>query len=205
LIGQIAERVGRAGKAFGIDASDAMVEMASEQVPAASFQQADAIKLPFKDATFDAVICSQLMCFIADIDKALDEVFRVLKPKGRFVILDTDWGTMVWNTKDPELLDVVMTLLKQGYHTDILPRTLNKKLKRVGFEVRDFFAHPIVSLEPKADSYAEQMSDFVRPLLEKHPEFPADLADRWEADREAVIADDEYFFSINRFIFSAQK
>lgn len=205
LVGKIADQVGSTGQACGVDGSSAMVEMASDLVPNASFQHTDATRLPFKDGALDAVICSQLLCFIANLDEALAEAFRVLKPRGRFVILDTDWESLVWNTKDQSLLSEIMVLLKQGYHSDCVPRTLKRELRKVGFEVKDFFAHPICSLEPVEDSYAQQMSAFIRPLLEKHPAFSSDLADRWEADQKAIIAEDAYFFSLNRFVFTAQK
>ena len=50
---------------------------------------ADALNLPFPDDTFDAVVSGYLMRNVADIDRALREQLRVLKPGGRMVILDS--------------------------------------------------------------------------------------------------------------------
>ncbi len=50
---------------------------------------ADALQLPFQDETFDAVVSGFLMRNVVDVDQALYEQCRVLKPKGRLVILDT--------------------------------------------------------------------------------------------------------------------
>ncbi|HUH97606.1 MAG TPA: ubiquinone/menaquinone biosynthesis methyltransferase [Anaerolineales bacterium] len=50
---------------------------------------ADALKLPFKDSTFDAVVSGFLMRNVTDVNRALSEQQRVLKPGGRIVILDT--------------------------------------------------------------------------------------------------------------------
>lgn len=50
---------------------------------------ADALCLPFRDATFDAVVSGFLMRNVIDVQKALQEQYRVLKPGGRIVILDT--------------------------------------------------------------------------------------------------------------------
>jgi demethylmenaquinone methyltransferase/2-methoxy-6-polyprenyl-1,4-benzoquinol methylase len=50
---------------------------------------ADALHLPFPDASFDAVISGFLLRNVADLQRALKEQFRVLKPGGWFVSLDT--------------------------------------------------------------------------------------------------------------------
>ncbi|MGD8404030.1 MAG: ubiquinone/menaquinone biosynthesis methyltransferase [Anaerolineales bacterium] len=50
---------------------------------------ADARHLPFGDKTFDAVVSGFLMRNVGDIQQALKEQYRALKPGGRIVILDT--------------------------------------------------------------------------------------------------------------------
>jgi len=50
---------------------------------------ADALNLPFKDKTFDAVVSGFLMRNVGDLQLALKEQYRMLKPGGRIVILDT--------------------------------------------------------------------------------------------------------------------
>ncbi len=50
---------------------------------------ADALNLPFKDKTFDAVVSGFLMRNVTDVQQALKEQYRALKPSGRIVILDT--------------------------------------------------------------------------------------------------------------------
>jgi len=49
----------------------------------------DAMALPFPDRHFDAVLFAYLLRNVEDIDTALTEVFRVLRPGGRVVCLDT--------------------------------------------------------------------------------------------------------------------
>lgn len=50
---------------------------------------ADALHLPFEKNTFDAVVSGFLMRNVGDIQQALKEQYRALKPGGRIVILDT--------------------------------------------------------------------------------------------------------------------
>jgi demethylmenaquinone methyltransferase/2-methoxy-6-polyprenyl-1,4-benzoquinol methylase len=50
---------------------------------------ANALQLPFGDQSFDAVVSGFLMRNVGDIQRALKEQYRTLKPGGRIVILDT--------------------------------------------------------------------------------------------------------------------
>jgi len=50
---------------------------------------ADALHLPFEDNTFDAVVSGFLLRNVSDLCQSLTDQFRVLKPGGRFVALDT--------------------------------------------------------------------------------------------------------------------
>jgi SAM-dependent methyltransferase len=45
-------------------------------------------ELPFADATFDCVVSTWTLCSIPGVDRALGEVYRVLKPGGRFLFLE---------------------------------------------------------------------------------------------------------------------
>jgi demethylmenaquinone methyltransferase / 2-methoxy-6-polyprenyl-1,4-benzoquinol methylase len=50
---------------------------------------ADALSLPFGDRAFDAIVSGFLMRNVGDIQQALKEQYRILRPGGRIVILDT--------------------------------------------------------------------------------------------------------------------
>jgi ubiquinone/menaquinone biosynthesis C-methylase UbiE len=45
-------------------------------------------RLPFKESTFDCVVSTFTLCSVADANRVLSEVFRVLKPTGRFLFLE---------------------------------------------------------------------------------------------------------------------
>ncbi|MDL1909944.1 ubiquinone/menaquinone biosynthesis methyltransferase [Chloroflexi bacterium CFX6] len=53
------------------------------------FSAADALRLPFDESTFEAVVSGFLMRNVIDLNNALEEQYRVLKSGGRIVILDT--------------------------------------------------------------------------------------------------------------------
>jgi SAM-dependent methyltransferase len=90
---QVAQTIGCS--VIGIDTNALGVENANSLARAAnlsdrlSFEHCDASqKLPFSDATFDAVFANDVMCHIPGRQSVLHEVFRILKPLGRFVFSD---------------------------------------------------------------------------------------------------------------------
>jgi SAM-dependent methyltransferase len=88
-----ARMVGPAGRILGIDFTPQMVERARRNVEAASlpniaFLEAPVEALPLADGTADVALCNGLFNLCPDKPKALAEVFRVLKPGGRFLIAD---------------------------------------------------------------------------------------------------------------------
>ncbi|MFI5507822.1 class I SAM-dependent methyltransferase [Mycobacterium sp. NPDC051804] len=76
----------------GIDLSEQMLDIARNRAHElgldVDLRQGDAHSLPFGDATYDAVVCTFGLCAIPDIDAALDEMSRVLKPGGRLILVD---------------------------------------------------------------------------------------------------------------------
>ena len=74
-----------------IIATDFTLEMmrVGKKVSPLNFSSADALRLPFNDSTFDAVVSGFLMRNVIDLQKALHEQVRILKLNGRIVILDT--------------------------------------------------------------------------------------------------------------------
>lgn len=72
-------------------ASDFTHEMmrVGKKISALNFSTADALRLPFKDSSFDSVISGFLMRNVIDLNKAIEEQYRMLKNGGRLVILDT--------------------------------------------------------------------------------------------------------------------
>ncbi len=57
--------------------------------PQPEWAAVDALSLPFPDCSFDAVVSGFLLRNVADLQQALREQYRVLKPGGRIVTLDT--------------------------------------------------------------------------------------------------------------------
>jgi ubiquinone/menaquinone biosynthesis C-methylase UbiE len=79
------------GHFTGIDISQGMIERAEENASGlenVNFQIASAEQLPIEDGTIDNIICTNSFHHYLHPEKALAEVYRVLKEKGRIYILD---------------------------------------------------------------------------------------------------------------------
>jgi SAM-dependent methyltransferase len=88
-----ARRAGPSGRVIGIDFTPEMVGRARRNVAAAglanvTFLEAPVEALPLPDATADVALCNGLFNLCPDKPRALAEVFRVLKPGGRFLMAD---------------------------------------------------------------------------------------------------------------------
>jgi ubiquinone/menaquinone biosynthesis C-methylase UbiE len=86
------DRVGPEGHVYGIDVSETMVSRARRAFRAdvasgrLTLQAGDLTELPLADGSLDAVITVNTVYFVRDVERALAEIVRVLRPSGRVVI-----------------------------------------------------------------------------------------------------------------------
>ncbi len=87
----IARHLSPEGKVFITDLSSKMLQVAKEKAAAAGvtnveFREADANELPFADNSMDGVSCRFGFMFFPDLQRAANEMARVLKPDGRLAV-----------------------------------------------------------------------------------------------------------------------
>ena len=76
------------GKVTGLDFSEGMLERARRKSSEIEWIRGDLLRLPFQDAAFDAATVGFGARNVDDLDRALRELRRVLKPGGRLAILE---------------------------------------------------------------------------------------------------------------------
>ena len=88
----LARVAGPGGRVVGIDFAEAMLEVARRKAHqrgvTVEFRHADALDLPFPNASFDAVTIGFGLRNVSDIPRALTEMARVLRPGGRLACLE---------------------------------------------------------------------------------------------------------------------
>lgn len=84
--GDIAQRL--PGRVVGADFTAEMLRVAASRTTRVGWIQTDALRLPFPDASFDAVTVGYGLRNLADLEAGLREIHRVLRPGGKLLSLD---------------------------------------------------------------------------------------------------------------------
>jgi ubiquinone/menaquinone biosynthesis C-methylase UbiE len=120
----------------GVDLSPAMLAVARQRGAdlgrAVDLREADAQALPFPDAHFDTVVCTLSLCTVPDERAAIGEMWRVLRPGGRLLLLD-HIGSRWWPVWAVQRLVEVFTARSGEYQT----RRPLPLVRAAGFEVTE--------------------------------------------------------------------
>jgi demethylmenaquinone methyltransferase/2-methoxy-6-polyprenyl-1,4-benzoquinol methylase len=84
----LARRVAPFGEVVGCDFSASMLEQARTKAPQLRWEWANALELPYPDASFDAATVGFGARNFSDLDRGLAEMARVVRPGGRVVVLE---------------------------------------------------------------------------------------------------------------------
>jgi demethylmenaquinone methyltransferase/2-methoxy-6-polyprenyl-1,4-benzoquinol methylase len=84
----VAARKAAAGEVVGLDFSERMLERARRKDAAVEWVRGDLLELPFEDGSFDAATVGFGVRNVADLDRGLAELRRVLRPGGRLGVLE---------------------------------------------------------------------------------------------------------------------
>lgn len=208
LLEQEARTVDSEGRAEGIDYSDAMLDHARgrcAELEQVNLQQGSIETLPFEDASFDAVSCTQTLLYVEDMGKALQEIYRVLKPRGRVAIIETDWSGMVVNSLDQEMTRKIFDAWSLAVPNPNLPRRLGPVLKRIGFGALRVEAIPVLNAGYSEHSFSANMLHNFATTAVKQNVITSAESSAWRDGIDSLIQSDEYFFCVNRFLFFAIK
>ncbi len=200
--------VGEKGRVCGVDVSSAMLAMAGKRCarqPWTEFRTADAAQLPYPDGSFDAAVSTQVYEYVPDIPAALAELHRILRPGGRAVILDTDYGSLIVHTEDAARMSRVLSAWDKHFVHGNLPRMLTRQLREAGFTIRRRAAIPMFNPEFRDNTYGKGMLEMMASFAVGRNGVSQSEADAWFGEFAMLDAEGKFFFSLNRYLFVATR
>ncbi|HXV93215.1 MAG TPA: hypothetical protein VD813_07965, partial [Pseudonocardia sp.] len=127
-----------------------------------------------------------------------------LRAGGRALVLDTDWDSVVWNVADRERHARVMAAWEEHLAHPRLPRVLAGHLRRAGFAVLAQRVVPLFNPALHGDTYSADIMELIASFVPGRRDVTAADAQAWLADLRARAEEDEYLFSLNRYVALAQ-
>lgn len=206
LCESIAEEVGPEGTVLGIDISPDLVELCRDRNPHAhlTYAEEDALTLSADSASFDVAVCTQVAEYIPDTAGVLKEMFRVLRPGGRALVMATDWDCVAWYSENPERMQRVMKAWEGHCAHPSLPRRLAPAMTRAGFSGTQLHVHPLVNLRFDKSRYSYGAAKLIRSYATSAG-LEEQEAQGWFDELTHLDAANRYYFASTRMIFVARK
>jgi arsenite methyltransferase len=205
-VAELLERVGPGGAVVGVDASPQMLGLAAHRCEGhgnVTFHEAPATSLPVGDESVDAALSVQVLEYVGDVDTALAEMRRVLRPGGRVVLWDVDWSTVTWHSTAPARMDRVLHAFDAHLTHPTLPRTLAARLRSTGFDAVTAEGHAFTTTELDPEAYGPALLSMIRHFVTGREGIDEAEARAWEAEQRELGERGEFFFSCVQFCFRA--
>ncbi|AFY60055.1 class I SAM-dependent methyltransferase [Synechococcus sp. PCC 6312] len=103
-------RVGPTGRVMGVDLAESLLELARQKSQAKGlknieFRCGDFENLGLPDGCFDAIVCVFGIFFVPDMEAAIQELWRMVRPGGKLAI--TSWGEKVFEPANEAFWEIL--------------------------------------------------------------------------------------------------
>lgn len=169
------------------------------------FHEADATSLPVADESVDAAVSVQVLEYVRDVESALAEMHRALRPGGRAVVWDVDWATVSWHSGDLARMERILHAWDEHLAHVSLPRTLATLLRSAGFEDVRAEAHAFATTELVPDAYGAAVFPLIEEYVAGREEIGPEEAAAWGDEQRQLGERGEFFFACTQFCFTARR
>lgn len=205
---EIARAVGPTGEVIGVDPSEDM--LAGAQARCADHANVTIIKggadaIPVDDGSLDGVVSLQVMEYVKALSAAVAEIHRKLRPGGRVVIGDMQWGTLSLASDNLDRMTRMQAAWERHVTELDTPGVLPHLLTSHGFHLTEMRPIPFTAHQLRPDSLPFMLMHLMRGYAIENDLMPEAEALAWFDEQEARAREGRFFFSLTHFIAIAFK
>jgi arsenite methyltransferase len=205
---ELLDQVGPEGSVVGVDPSEQMLAVAAHRCegrPNARFLDGGATSLPVEDEGCDRALSVQVLEYVGNVESALRELHRALRPGGRVVLWDVDWATLSWHSRDPDRMQRALRAWDEHLADPSLPRTLAPRMRAAGFEDVAMEAHAFATAEFTPDAYGSALLPLIADYMASVEGFGPAEAGAFEAEQRELAEAGEFYFACMQFCFTGTR
>lgn len=211
LLDALSKVASEQSKLIGIDAIKEIVDQAKTRVRNVDFRHDKFVDyLDFPDASFDIVLSVDTLECVLEKEALINEIHRILKPKGKVIFAHWDWDTQVYNSSHKNLIRSFVANFSdwQQAWMDSSDGLMGRKLWGL-FQRGDKFhglmdSFSLLETEYKPGNYGYDRLHDLANLVEKG-EIEGNEYELILREMKALNLSKEYFYSVTSFIYCGIK
>jgi SAM-dependent methyltransferase len=207
----LAGMVGSGGRVAGLDRPAPAMRRVGETVRQSGLENVELVAgsaeaLPFADASFDAVLCVNVLEAVPDQPRALREIRRVLRPGGRALVAHDDYESQTYTSSDRELgrraalAYASSTFASYATSDGQMGRHLWPLFVAAGFEEPRLHVLPLVETQYGEPHLGWRHAQFTTELTGPVSDLTDADLDAWRANLAERSAQGEYVYCLNLYV-----